>query len=120
MSTGPTKILMFASSPRDAESLGLNSEYRWIDAYHQKSIFRDRFTLAWVPATKPRDWQDELLRHRPGVVHFCGHGAGAAGLLAEDSTGGTRLVSTDALANLFSLFPDKIECVVLNACLSVA
>ncbi len=40
------------------------------------------------------------------------------GLLFEDVSGQSKLVSTDAIARLFSLFSDEIECVVLNACYS--
>jgi len=40
------------------------------------------------------------------------------GLLLEDETGHSHLVSKDAIARLFSLFSDEIECVVLNACYS--
>jgi hypothetical protein len=36
----------------------------------------------------------------------------------EDETGQPQLVSTTAIATLFSLFTDEIECVLLNACYS--
>ena len=39
-------------------------------------------------------------------------------MLFEDKTGHSRLVSTDAIARLFSFFADEIECVLLNACYS--
>jgi hypothetical protein len=42
------------------------------------------------------------------------------GLVLEDMTGQCQLVSTEALAALFKLFADTIECVVLNACYSDA
>ncbi|MGB8701036.1 MAG: CHAT domain-containing protein, partial [Thermosynechococcaceae cyanobacterium] len=40
------------------------------------------------------------------------------GLVFEDETGQPRLVSAEAIATLFSLFSDRIECVILNACYS--
>jgi hypothetical protein len=36
----------------------------------------------------------------------------------EDDLGQPQLVTAAALANLFSLFADQVECVVLNACYS--
>ena len=40
------------------------------------------------------------------------------GLLFEDVTGQSKLVSTEAIASLFSLFANDVECVLLNACYS--
>jgi hypothetical protein len=40
----------------------------------------------------------------------------AEGLFLEDETGKAKLVSPEALAALFELFTDCVECVVLNAC----
>jgi hypothetical protein len=56
--------------------------------------------------------------YQPQVVHFCGHGEGQKGLVLEDESGQAKLVSTEALANLFELFSDQVECVLLNACYS--
>ena len=36
----------------------------------------------------------------------------------EDGTGRLKLVSSEALADLFKLFSERVECVVLNACYS--
>ncbi|WP_243146822.1 CHAT domain-containing protein [Scytonema sp. UIC 10036] len=54
----------------------------------------------------------------PQIVHFCGHGMEDEGLVLQDETGQVKLVSTNALAGLFKLFADKVECVLLNACYS--
>ena len=50
--------------------------------------------------------------NRPYIVHFCGHGAGDEGLVLE----GGKLLSNNALSNLFEFFGEGIECVLLNAC----
>jgi len=55
---------------------------------------------------------------KPQIVHFTGHGAGQDGLAFEDGTGRLKLVSSEALADLFKLFSERVECVVLNACYS--
>jgi CHAT domain len=75
----------------------------------------------------------------PQIVHFSGHGIGGinieegiatrkfinknanlplAGLVFEDETGQSQVVSGQALAKLFKLFNKQVECVVLNACYS--
>ena len=42
----------------------------------------------------------------------------SGGLVFEDETGHEKLVDAEALAELFELFSDQLECVVLNACYS--
>ena len=59
-----------------------------------------------------------MLDFKPQIVHFTGHGAGKDGLVFEDATGQIKLVDSEALANLFKLFSNRVECVVLNACYS--
>jgi hypothetical protein len=39
-------------------------------------------------------------------------------LILEDTTGESKFVTTEALANLFQLFVEQVECVLLNACYS--
>lgn len=64
------------------------------------------------------DLQQTLYDYNPTIVHFSGHGAGKDGLVLEDSSGRSVLVSEDALARLFKAFQTQIECVILNACYS--
>jgi hypothetical protein len=61
-----------------------------------------------------------MLDINPSIVHFSGHGTGDEGLVFEDETGSAKLVDGEALAGLFELFADRVECVVLNGCYSQA
>lgn len=142
-------ILVLAANPKNTNPLRLGEEVREIQAGLERSQYRDRFRIEQRWAVRPRDIQRALLDTRPQVVHFSGHGMGVEsssddpndarkaiaisaetgavqskttqpeGLLFEDVTGQPKLVSTSAIANLFSLFSDDVECVVLNACYSV-
>ncbi|MBD3884391.1 CHAT domain-containing protein [Phormidium tenue FACHB-886] len=140
----PTRtILILAANSKDSVRLRLDEEVRDIDEGLRRSQFRDRFRLKPQWAVHPRDIQRSLLDHNPQIVHFCGHGHGTsssldpvpdaarklvplnaptaveeAGLVFEDETGSMKLVSGVALAGLFRLFADQVECVVLNACYS--
>jgi len=60
----------------------------------------------------------ELPEHQNRYQDFSGHGAGEKGLVFEGIDGLDKLISGEALANLFELFSDRLECVVLNACYS--
>ena len=111
-------ILILASSPGDQVRLRLDKEVREIDEALRRSQQRDQFKLEQKWAVRADDLRRALLDVKPDIVHFCGHGIGSGGLLVEDEMGQAKPVSTEALANLFALFADQIECVVLNACYS--
>jgi len=110
------KILILAANPQGTSRLRLDREAREIEDGLQRSQLRERFQIEQRWASRPRDVQRALLDIDPQIVHFCGHGEGQAGLVLEDETGRVKLVSTEALSNLFGLFADRIECVLLNAC----
>ncbi|WP_448271261.1 CHAT domain-containing protein [Nostoc sp. DSM 114160] len=111
-------ILILASSPVDEARLRLDKEVREIDEGLRRSQKRDQFRLEKRGAIRTDDIRRALLDTRPQIVHFCGHGAGDEGLVIEDEEGKSKLVSTEALASLFELFAEDVECVLLNACLS--
>jgi WD40 repeat protein len=104
-------ILIFAANPVDQPQLSLDHEVREIQNGLRHS--RKHFEVRQQWATRPKDLRRALLDYRPAYVHFCGHGAGVAGIVLEG-----HLADADALAGLFALFSDCIKCVVLNACYS--
>ncbi|MEH2083396.1 MAG: CHAT domain-containing protein [Nostoc sp.] len=111
-------ILFLAANPKDTYRLRLDEEMREIEAGLQRAKRRDQFVLQQRWAVRTRDIQRALLDFKPQIVHFSGHGGGEEGLLLEDETGTSKLVNTEALAGLFELFSECLECVVLNACYS--
>lgn len=113
------RILFLGSSPVDAPTLRFDQEVREIDLALRQSEFRDRIDLKQHLATRHTDLQAALLRHRPQIVHFSGHGE-TDGLCFEDETGQTRSVSGGVLARILAVFKKQIRCVVLNACYSQA
>jgi hypothetical protein len=113
-------ILAIAANPQGTNSLRLDRELRVINEAIDKSQLRDRFDLQTVWATRTIDILPALLKHRPRIVHFCGHGEGKIGLVLEDEAGQVKLVSSEALAGLFAQLSWEVECVLLNACHSVA
>jgi CHAT domain-containing protein len=112
------RILFLAANPKDTQPLRLDAEVRAIDQSLQKAEFRDRFELRQQWAVQVLDIQHHLLRHKPDIVHFSGHGSRASEIILEDVTGNSRPVSTRALSQLFTVLKDNIKCVVLNACYS--
>lgn len=118
------RLLILAANPTNTNRLRLEEELREIDEGLRRAQHRDQFTLTQRLAVRPRDIQRAMLDETPQIVHFSGHGEGQEGLVFEDETGQAKLVSGQALANLFALFadpaefPDPIQCVVLNGCYS--
>jgi len=109
-------ILILAANPKDTQRLRLDQEVREIEDGLQRAQRRDAFVLRQKWATRPVDVRRAMLDFRPSIVHFCGHGEGEEGIAFEDETGRAKLVGAEALAGLFELFADTVECVVLNAC----
>lgn len=118
VSLTPQVILFLAANPKDTSRLRLDQELRDIGEGLQRAQKRDQFNLEQRLAVRPRDIQRAMLDVAPQIVHFSGHGTGQAGLVFEDEIGNTKLVDGTALAGLFELFADQIQCVVLNGCYS--
>jgi len=113
------RILILAANPKNTPQIRLDEEVREISEGLRRAQRRDEFELRAQWATRPQDIRRAMLDVQPNIVHFCGHGEGEDGLAFEDKTGQVQLVSAEALASLFELFADSVQCVVLNACYSV-
>ena len=116
--TAVKTILILVASPRVTTRQHLDQEVRDISEGLQRSQHRDAFRIEQRWAVRPRDVQRAMLDLNPQIVHFSGHGGGEEGLAFEDESGKVKFVDTEALAGLFELFADQIECVILNACYS--
>jgi parallel beta-helix repeat protein len=114
----PKKILILAANPLKTVHLRLDEEIREIDEGLRRSKWRDRFVLVKKTAVTARGLRQALLDEDPQIVHFSGHGVKEEGLVLENLSGQPQLVETQALAKLFELFTDSVECILLNACYS--
>jgi hypothetical protein len=108
------KILILAPNPR--EDLKLSREIRDLEKAIDRAIRPDRFEVKIALAVRPEDLQELFLKHKPRIVHFCGHGAAAQGLVFVDDDAREQLVSTGAIVDLFRLSVSHVHCAVFNAC----
>ncbi|WP_434683920.1 COR domain-containing protein [Pseudanabaena minima] len=116
--TKPMKtILMLAANPKNSVSLRLQEEERDIKERLRLAGYGTE-PIKTAVAVRPRDIQQAMLDFKPQIIHFSGHGANEDGLVFEDIDGQFKLIGGEDLADLFDLFSDRIECVVLNACYS--
>jgi hypothetical protein len=112
------KVLVFSANPRDTTWLRIDEEVSSIDKALYVSKYRDHIDIRPHFAVKVSDLQELILRHKPNIVHFSGHGSSTSQIILEDARGRSRPVSARSLSNLFKLFNRNIRCVVLNACFS--
>lgn len=107
-------LLFLAANPVQTERLELDREARHLAESLRAS--RGRLTLAQEWAVRTTDLLDALLRTRPRVVHFAGHG-GEGGLILAGADGQPAILSGEALAALLAA-ASGVGCVCLNACWS--
>ncbi|BAY43435.1 hypothetical protein SAMD00079811_10150 [Scytonema sp. HK-05] len=136
------KILILSANPKNTNQLRLDEEVREIQSALERSRSREEFQVITKWAVRINDLRRALLDEEPQIVHFSGHGINTgnallnnnqeqtrerdivprhlqpSGIVLEDGFGQTQLVSTKALTELFELFKDKVECILLNACYS--
>jgi len=112
------KLLILAANPKGTSPLGLGEEVREIESGLQRAQKGGLFAIDQKWAVRPRDIRRAMLDINPQIVHFSGHGAGKEGLVFEGETGQAKLIDGETLAELFEMFAQKLECVVLNGCYS--
>jgi hypothetical protein len=111
-------ILVLSAQPKGVDPLRLEEEVRELRRGLERSRHRDKFRIEQRSALTAQDLRRALIDCQPQIVHFSGHGAGEPGLVFENEAGQMQLVPGAAIAQLFAIFADVIECVVLNACYS--
>jgi small subunit ribosomal protein S1 len=112
------KILILAANPKGTDKLRLDEEARDIKEGLRQAKERDRFVIDSEWAVRSRDIRRTILYSKPQIVHFSGHGTKNGGLAFENEIGEVQLVQPDALAGLFKLLAEYVECVILSACYS--
>ena len=123
------RILFLSANPDDTTQLKVNEECNLIDSKIQASKFRKQFRLEQRHAVSLAELQAHLLRFKPNIVHFSGHGSQKGTLIFENSDGHAEEVSPKALSELFRILNegtsgsdadnDRVRCVVLSACYSL-
>lgn len=108
------KILFLAANPPGIAKLDLEKEAKLVEKKLKEGEFGDLFDIRIIWHTCLDDIERELIRYRPTVLHFSGHGHDGQ-LLTEDGTDGRRL-SIRGVARLVELLRGELRLVVLNAC----
>jgi DNA-binding response OmpR family regulator len=111
-------ILFLAANSSEQGRLKLDEESRAIDQALRTAEFRDVFRLTKQFAVHVGDVQELLMRFKPDIVHFSGHGLPTSEIVLLAEGDREHPVSVRALGKLFEVLKNNIKCVVLNACYS--
>ncbi len=112
------KILFLTAEPTNNARLRLQQELRDIREQLRLANQRERFLLEYRLSVRPRDISQALLNYEPHIVHFSGHGTSSGELCFEDELGKMQRLKPNALATLFKLMAEQVDCVILDACYS--
>jgi hypothetical protein len=114
----PIRILFLGANPADSTPLRLDQEVREIDRSLASASLGHRFQLHQKWAVRTSELQSHLLRCKPQILHFSGHGSRQRGIFLEGENGASQPVAGPQLARLLGQFNQNLRCVVLNACYS--
>jgi hypothetical protein len=115
--TKKIKLLFLAANPKDTAPLRLGEEIREIEEKLLLAPSARAFELISKWAVRPNDLVVALMRYRPTIVHFSGHGQ-QDGVVLETDKGEAEPVTNRQLRDIFSVFKSTLRLVVLNACFS--
>lgn len=102
----------------DSTRLRLDEEVREIERGLHSATLGGRFELHQKWAVRASEIQSHLLRVRPQILHFSGHGSPQSAIVLQGDDGRSRPVAGSVIARLLGQFGHHLQCVVLNACYS--
>jgi hypothetical protein len=113
------RILILASNPWNTKPLGLDAEQQRIQNLWDNFDFsHERFDIRIHSAVRGEDLQEKILKFKPHLLHFSGHGENDSLIFADLSGDNAYEVSKQAIAQLFKSCAPDLKAVFLNACYS--
>lgn len=110
------RILFLSANPWNTSRILIDEEAREVCERLHEGPYRERFEFFNSPATKPGDLQRLLLRYRPHIVHFSGHGSKQHRIILGGLHGRGKAVDQEGLTRVFALYNSHVRLVLLNAC----
>ena len=118
--TPKVRILFLSSNPWNNSRILVDEEAREIFERIHEGPYRDHFELHNHVAVRPIDLQRLLLRYRPHIVHFSGHGNKRERIILSGMNGRGKTIDQQGLANVLALYNTHVRLVLLNACFTKA
>ena len=111
-----TRILFLSANPRNTGPIRVDEEAREVFKRLEEGSIREAFEFILHPALRPGDLQLLLMKYKPQIVHFSGHGSLAKRIFMEGAGGKGKQIETEGLVEVFRLYREHVRLVVLNAC----
>ncbi|HEU4404504.1 MAG TPA: SUMF1/EgtB/PvdO family nonheme iron enzyme [Polyangiaceae bacterium] len=112
------RILFVSADASPERRLQTDREFRAIDGKLEAAEYGGAFRLVPCLAAHIDDLRRHLLKYKPDIVHFAGHGDGEGGLRFLDDKQRPVAVRVEALASIVQACCDEVRLVVFNACFS--
>lgn len=109
-------ILFLSANPWTTCRILVDEEQREISERIQEGPYRDKFQIHNHAAVKVIDLQRLLLKYRPQIVHFSGHGTKQERIILGGANCRGKTVARQGLAEVFALYNNHVRLVLLNAC----
>jgi hypothetical protein len=113
-----TVILFLSADPTNEARLRLGQEVRDIQQRLSLAKLRKKIKMVERMSVRPGDITQAIFDTEPQIIHFSGHGTASGDLCFENELGKMHPIPPEALASLFALLSDQVNCVILNACYS--
>jgi hypothetical protein len=115
------RVLFLTANPVDTPLLRIGLEFRTLQERLAPADLPVKIEVRPFFATEPHHLLESIMREKPAVVHFSGHGEQGGQIALEGRDGQKVLLSPEALGDAFRavnypLTRRPIRCVVLNAC----
>lgn len=112
------KIVFLTANPKDTEALNINKEFMAVQ--DELGDGKKEIQLRLLLDVGKDEFARALLKERPTILHFSGHGTADQGLVFQNEDDYSETMGLERLVQTLREFADTLECVVLNACYSEA
>ena len=113
------KILFLSACPKDQAIIRYDEEIHAIEEALERSPFKNSCLKPQL-AIRSDELASSIMKHKPNIVHFSGHGNEDSEIILKDNMGNSQALSGWSLKQLFYAFRDRVKLVFLNACFSRA
>ena len=110
------RILFLSATPSATGRIRVDVEAREISERLDEGSVREEFEIIKHTALRTTDFQKFLMKHKPHIVHFAGHGTKSKKIIFEDAAGNKKLMEPKDIGEVFRILAGNIRIVVLNAC----
>ncbi|MGA9768038.1 MAG: NB-ARC domain-containing protein [Blastocatellia bacterium] len=116
--TDQITVLLLATNNLEMAYVRLDEELREIDEKIQVAPFHNSFEFVSRATTKVSELPTLLLRYKPHIVHFSGHGRPSGEIILEDDFGQRRPIGDSELTGILGAIKDNIRLAVFHVCYS--